>query len=54
MTFQERLAADAGLCEVRLLAALAGRAEQPVTDAMRYAVMRLDGASGNSAVGAFG
>jgi farnesyl diphosphate synthase len=32
------LAADAGLCEARLLAALEGRADQPVTDAMRYAV----------------
>ncbi|MFN3578838.1 MAG: polyprenyl synthetase family protein, partial [Tabrizicola sp.] len=38
MTFRERLAADAGLCEARLLAALAGRADQPVTAAMRYAV----------------
>jgi farnesyl diphosphate synthase len=38
VTFQERLAADAGLCEARLLVALEGRAEQPVTDAMRYAV----------------
>ena len=38
MTFQERLAADAGLVEARLLAALAGRADQPVTQAMRYAV----------------
>lgn len=38
MTFQERLAADAGLCEARLLAALADRADQPVTQAMRYAV----------------
>ena len=38
MTFQERLAADAALCEARLLAALEGRADQPVTDAMRYAV----------------
>jgi farnesyl diphosphate synthase len=36
--FPERLAADAALCEARLLAALAGRAEQPVTEAMRYAV----------------
>jgi farnesyl diphosphate synthase len=36
--FPERLAADAGLVEVRLLAALAGRADQPVTAAMRYAV----------------
>ncbi|WP_149587248.1 polyprenyl synthetase family protein [Tabrizicola flagellatus] len=38
MTFQERLTADAALCEARLLAALQGRADQPVTDAMRYAV----------------
>jgi farnesyl diphosphate synthase len=36
--FPERLAADAGLCEARLLAAMEGRADQPVTDAMRYAV----------------
>jgi farnesyl diphosphate synthase len=32
------LAADAALVEARLLAALAGKADQPVTDAMRYAV----------------
>lgn len=38
MTFSERLAADAALCEARLLAALEGRAEQPVTQAMRYAL----------------
>ncbi len=38
MTFSERLAADAGLCEARLLAALEGRADQPVTQAMRYAL----------------
>jgi farnesyl diphosphate synthase len=38
VTFQERLAADAALCDARLLAALEGRADQPVTDAMRYAV----------------
>lgn len=38
MNFSERLAADAGLCEARLLAALEGRADQPVTEAMRYAV----------------
>lgn len=38
MIFRERLAADAGLVEVRLLAGLAGRADQPVTAAMRYAV----------------
>jgi farnesyl diphosphate synthase len=36
--FPERLAADAALVEARLLAALAGRADQPVTEAMRYAV----------------
>ncbi|MFC3088897.1 polyprenyl synthetase family protein [Tabrizicola soli] len=36
--FQERLAADAALVEARLLAALEGRADQPVTQAMRYAV----------------
>jgi farnesyl diphosphate synthase len=38
VTFQERLAADAALCEARLLTALDGRADQPVTQAMRYAV----------------
>jgi farnesyl diphosphate synthase len=38
VSFSQRLAADAGLCEARLLAALEGRADQPVTDAMRYAV----------------
>ncbi|KAM3107490.1 polyprenyl synthetase family protein [Phormidesmis sp. 146-33] len=38
MKFQERLAADAGLCEARLLVALEGRADQPVTQAMRYAL----------------
>lgn len=38
MTFQKRLAADAALCEARLFAALAARADQPVTDAMRYAL----------------
>ena len=38
MSFSERLAADAGLCEARLLAALEGRADQPVTQAMRYAL----------------
>jgi farnesyl diphosphate synthase len=38
VTFQKRLAADAALCEARLLAALATRADQPVTDAMRYAL----------------
>ena len=38
MTFAERLAADAGLIAAHLSAALAGRADQPVTEAMRYAV----------------
>ena len=38
MSFSQRLATDAGLCEARLLAALEGRADQPVTQAMRYAV----------------
>jgi farnesyl diphosphate synthase len=38
VTFQERLAADAALCEARLLLALRGRADQLVTQAMRYAV----------------
>lgn len=38
MRFPDRLAADAALCEARLLHALEGRADQPVTDAMRYAV----------------
>jgi farnesyl diphosphate synthase len=38
VTFPERLAADAALCEARLVAALEGRADQPVTQAMRYAV----------------
>jgi farnesyl diphosphate synthase len=36
--FPERLAADAALVEARLLAALEARADQPVTEAMRYAV----------------
>lgn len=36
MNFAERLAADAGLIEAHLMAALAGRADQPVTQAMRY------------------
>jgi farnesyl diphosphate synthase len=36
--FPDRLAADAALVEARLLLALDGRAEQPVTHAMRYAV----------------
>ncbi len=38
MRFADRLAADAGLIEAHLVAVLAGRAEQPVTQAMRYAV----------------
>ena len=38
MSFPERLAADAALVEARLLAALEGRADQPVTQAMRYAL----------------
>jgi farnesyl diphosphate synthase len=38
VSFPERLAADAALIEARLVAALAGKADQPVTDAMRYAV----------------
>lgn len=38
MSFPERLAADAALVDARLLAALEGRANQPVTAAMRYAV----------------
>ena len=38
MSFPERLAADAALVEARLLRALEGRADQPVTQAMRYAV----------------
>jgi farnesyl diphosphate synthase len=38
VNFSQRLVADAGLCEARLLLALNGRADQPVTHAMRYAV----------------
>jgi farnesyl diphosphate synthase len=38
VSFPERLQADAALVEARLLAALSGKADQPVTDAMRYAV----------------
>lgn len=38
MNFSQRLAADAGLVGARLLLALEGRADQPVTQAMRYAV----------------
>ena len=38
MTFAARLAADAGLIQIRLDAALADKADQPVIHAMRYAV----------------
>jgi farnesyl diphosphate synthase len=38
VSFPERLVADAALVDARLLAALEGRANQPVTAAMRYAV----------------
>jgi farnesyl diphosphate synthase len=38
VSFPGRLAADAALIEARLQKALAGRADQPVTDAMRYAL----------------
>ncbi len=38
MKFPEVLARDAGLIEARLMSALEGRADQPVTHAMRYAV----------------
>jgi farnesyl diphosphate synthase len=38
VSFPERLQADAALVETRLLTALSGKADQPVTDAMRYAV----------------
>ncbi len=38
MSFSERLQADASLIAARLMAALEGRADQPVTHAMRYAV----------------
>jgi farnesyl diphosphate synthase len=38
VSFPERLAADAGLVEARLLAVLGDRADQPVTHAMRYAL----------------
>jgi farnesyl diphosphate synthase len=38
VSFPERLHADAALVETRLLTALSGKADQPVTDAMRYAV----------------
>lgn len=36
MSFPERLAADQALIETHLLAAMAGRADQPVADAMRH------------------
>lgn len=38
MNFSERIAADAALIEAHLLAVLADRADQPVTQAMRYAM----------------
>jgi len=38
VNFPDRLAADAALCDARLRTALEGRADQPVTAAMRYAV----------------
>lgn len=38
MSFPDRLAADAALIEARLDAALAGFADQPVVEAMRYAL----------------
>ena len=38
MTFSDRLAADATMIEAHLLAALAEGANQPVVDAMRYAL----------------
>jgi farnesyl diphosphate synthase len=38
VSFPERLAADQALIEARLKAALDGRADQPVIDAMRYAL----------------
>ena len=38
MSFPERLAADQALIEARLIAALDGRADQPVTHAMAYAL----------------
>jgi farnesyl diphosphate synthase len=38
VSFPGRLAADAALVEARLAAALSARADQPVTQAMRYAV----------------
>jgi farnesyl diphosphate synthase len=38
VSFPQVLARDAGLIEARLVAALAGKADQPVTHAMRYAL----------------
>ena len=38
MSFRRVLARDAGLIEARLMDALAGKVDQPVTDAMRYGV----------------
>jgi farnesyl diphosphate synthase len=38
VSFSSRLASDAALVGARLMAVLAGRADQPVTEAMRYAV----------------
>jgi farnesyl diphosphate synthase len=38
VSFSDRLVADAGLIEAHLVAVLLGRADQPVTQAMRYAV----------------
>ena len=38
MNFPERLAADAALIEAHLMAVLSGGADQPVVDAMRYAL----------------
>ena len=38
MSFRHVLARDAGLIEARLMDALAGKVDQPVTDAMRYGV----------------
>ncbi|MFM7445351.1 MAG: polyprenyl synthetase family protein [Tabrizicola sp.] len=38
MSFSQGLAVDAALVEARLMLALEGRADQPVTEAMRYAV----------------
>jgi farnesyl diphosphate synthase len=38
VSFSDRLVADAGLIEAHLVAVLLGRSDQPVTQAMRYAV----------------